>query len=347
MASSADFACAGCGSATRTPFCSKCGAAAGPQARQGARRGARPSDRIFTQTRGDIAALWPLLIAPFRHLRDVPPATRRVIALVSAAGILPLAVLTIFSGSALIEYWGLEFYFTLFWAGFFVAVYRTEGVRVQIALATFFFTGIIGMGALFLVLGLGLEALRAPLLGSQSILIAAPAFILFVGLFEEATKAAALFVMGRFLGTLPPLRVFVFYGLISGLSFGVYEGIKYQTELNVMALQETGDVASYYLTNVLRLTSLPFLHAVWTAIAAFLIWFGFRFPKRRLGFFTLAIAIPAVLHGLYDALSRFEPLWALLVAALSIAILSVYIASADDLQRDIAPLAEDAADVLL
>lgn len=274
------------------------------------------------------------------HLHDVPQATKRVIALVCAAGILPLAVLTVFAGAPIAQYWGLEFYFTLLWAGFFSAVYRTEGVRVPVAVATFFFTGIVSITILFSILALGLDAIRSPLLASPSFEIAAPAYVVFVGLFEEATKAAALFLIGRYFTKLPALRVFVFYGLISGLGFGVYEGIKYQTEFNVRVLQDTGDFAFYYVANVLRLTSLPFFHAVWAAIAAFLIWFGFRFPKRRLGFFTLAIAVPAVLHGLYDACSRFAPLIALLVAAVSVSVLSVYIASADDLQRDIAPTAD-------
>ena len=38
----------------------------------------RPGRRILVQTRGDIAALWPLLFAPFRRLRQVPAATWRV-----------------------------------------------------------------------------------------------------------------------------------------------------------------------------------------------------------------------------------------------------------------------------
>jgi RsiW-degrading membrane proteinase PrsW (M82 family) len=134
--------------------------------------------------------------------------------------------------------------------------------------------------------------------------------------------------------------VFVFYGLMSGLGFGIYEGIDYQTGENVRAVVDTGDVGSYYLANVLRLTSAPFFHAVWTAIAAFLIWFGFRFPKRRLGFFALAIAVPATLHGIYDAFMDVMPIATLVASVVSVAILSVYVASADRLELDIAPVAE-------
>jgi RsiW-degrading membrane proteinase PrsW (M82 family) len=302
----------------------------------------RPGRRILVQTRGDIAALGPLLFAPFRRLREVPAATWRVIAIVSAAGVFPLAVLTIFSESEVDQYWGLAIYFSLLWACFFGAIYKTEGVRLPVAVGTYLFTGLIAMPILLAILRLGLETVRGPLIGSSSLLISLPSMVLFVGVFEEATKALALFGIGRFFATLPPLRVFVFYGLISGLAFGIYEGVTYQTGANVEAVMNSGDIGSYYLANVLRLTSAPFFHAVWTAIAAFLIWFGFHFPKRRLGFFALAIAVPAILHGVYDAFIGGEPLFALGAGIVSIAILSVYVASADDLQRDIAPIAEEA-----
>jgi RsiW-degrading membrane proteinase PrsW (M82 family) len=301
-----------------------------------------PGPQIFVQTRGDIVALGPLLFAPFRRLRAVPKATWRVIAIVSAAGVFPLAVLTIFSGSEVSQYWGLALYFSLLWACFFGAIYRTERVDLKIAVGTFFFTGLVAMPILLLILRLGLESFRDPLVNSSNILISLPSMVVLVGVFEEATKALALFCIGRIVKPLPPLRAFVFYGLMSGLGFGIYEGITYQTGENVAALQSSGDIGSYYLSNVLRLTSAPFFHAVWTAIAAFLIWFGFHFPKRRLGFFTLAIALPAILHGLYDAFLNFEPMFTLAAAVASIAILSVYVASAADLERDIAPIAETA-----
>jgi len=300
-----------------------------------------PGQAMLLQTRGDIIALGPLLFAPFTKLRAVPRATWRVIAIVSVAGVFPLAVLTLFSGSEIEQYWGLALYFSLFWACFFGAIYHTDGVRVPVAVGTFFFTGLIAMPLLLLVLALGLQTLRTPMVESANILVSLPSMVIFVGLFEETTKALALFGIGLFSKPLPALRVFVFYGLISGLGFGIYEGISYQTGTNVAAVVNTGDIGAYYLSNVLRLTSAPFFHAVWTAIAAFLIWFGFRFPKRRLGFFALAILVPAILHGVYDAFVAYQPMFTLASAIVSIAILSVYVASADDLQRDIAPIAED------
>jgi len=94
-------------------------------------------------------------------------------------------------------------------------------------------------------------------------------------------------------------------------------------------------LTSYYIANVLRLTSAPFFHAVWTGIAAFLIWFGMRFRRHRFSFFVLAITVPAIFHGLYDGfLALHHPALTVLVALLSAALLGVFVGSAKDLERE-------------
>jgi RsiW-degrading membrane proteinase PrsW (M82 family) len=54
------------------------------------------------------------------------------------------------------------------------------------------------------------------------------------------------------------------------------------------------------MLNILRLTSLPFIHAVWCGIAGYFISFASLYPKYRIALYFLAIAIPALLHGVYD-----------------------------------------------
>jgi RsiW-degrading membrane proteinase PrsW (M82 family) len=145
---------------------------------------------------------------------------------------------------------------------------------------------------------------------------------------------------------LPPLRLLIYYGLLSGLGFGFYEGIRYQTDSNVAGAianlkgasqsDEANILGGYYLDNVLRLTSAPFFHAVWTGIAAFFIWFGVRFKAHRVWFFALAIAVPAVYHGLYDGFMSDQidqPALTILVALLSAALLTVYVGTADHIQK--------------
>src|SRR5947209_17682392 len=84
---------------------------------------------------------------------------------------------------------------------------------------------------------------------------------------------------------------------------------------------------------MLRLTSLPFFHAVWAGTSAFLLWFAARAPAARTGFILLAIFVPATFHGLYDALAGVSTLLSLVVVAASIVLLGVYAASAGLLER--------------
>ncbi|HTD35453.1 MAG TPA: PrsW family glutamic-type intramembrane protease, partial [Candidatus Elarobacter sp.] len=221
---------------------------------------------------------------------------------------------------------------SLLWALFFGAAFHSTGIRWRKALFAYFGTSLIGMTLLTLALVLNVEAIRDPLIAATNPLISIPASIVFIGFPEELTKALVLFAMWRFFGV-PGLRTFLFYGLVSGLGFGISEGIGYQVGPYAAAAQHTGDIGAYYLANVLRLTSLPFFHAVWAGTAAYLIWFGARIPSARAGFIVLAILIPATFHGLYDALSDRWELLALLTVGLSIVLLGIYVASAAQFER--------------
>ena len=134
-----------------------------------------------------------------------------------------------------------------------------------------------------------------------------------VGLCEELTKlipAVGLMKSGR-----GDWRGACALGLASGAGFGVAEGIMYSASYYNGAWG--GDV---YLT---RFVSCVGLHAVWAASAAVL-----AAPIRDKSIdgsdmivaALKAIAVPAVLHGLYDTLlKRDMELWALVVAAASFA----------------------------
>ena len=123
-------------------------------------------------------------------------------------------------------------------------------------------------------------------------------FYLFaVGITEEMVKAVPLWiVLARSKEPLIP-QTLVFYGLMSGIAFGVFEGVEYQMTVNAVL-----DYTSSFFLNIARLTSLPFLHAVWCGIAGYFSAFAMLYPKYRKSLYFLAIAVPAVLHGLYDSL---------------------------------------------
>lgn len=120
-------------------------------------------------------------------------------------------------------------------------------------------------------------------------------YVLGVGLTEELGKLLPLiFICKRAKEPLVP-QTLVYYGLMSGIAFGVYEGVQYQMTLNAQL-----EYSASFFMNIARLTSLPFLHAIWCGIAGYFISFAHLYPKYRVSLYFLAIAVPAILHGLYD-----------------------------------------------
>ena len=122
----------------------------------------------------------------------------------------------------------------------------------------------------------------------------------------------------------------VFYGMISGLGFGIYEGVGYQMSIN-RGLQ--ADDAYFY--NIVRLTSLPFLHAIWTGIAGYFIAFSVLYPRKQIGLWVLAIGIPALLHAIYNTFG-----WGLIGLAdalLGVVILKMYLSNSLRMQKHLSP----------
>lgn len=118
----------------------------------------------------------------------------------------------------------------------------------------------------------------------------------------------------------------VFYGLMAGISFGVFEGVQYQMTVNA---EQTYDV-SFFL-NIARLTSLPFLHACWCGIAGYFLSFAHLYPKYRRGLYVLAISIPAIVHGLYDSFADLEAI-SLVMVFLGLMLLMMYLQQSVDYQ---------------
>ena len=144
-------------------------------------------------------------------------------------------------------------------------------------------------------------------------------YTLGVGITEEIAKAVPLLIiLYRAKEPLIPQTV-VYYGLISGIAFGVWEGVEYQMTVNA----EQEYTVSFYL-NILRLTSLPFLHACWCGITGYFLSFANLYPKYRKGLYVLAFTIPALIHGLYDSISSW-PFVSLFMVFIGLMLLMVYL----------------------
>jgi RsiW-degrading membrane proteinase PrsW (M82 family) len=136
-----------------------------------------------------------------------------------------------------------------------------------------------------------------------------------VGLCEEFTKAAPLFVKVRN-GDELSWRAACVLGLASGVGFGVAEGIMYSSD-------HYNGIATFG-TYLVRFISCVGLHAIWTASVALMLWHNQELASGELdwGDWFLGLlkvqGVPMVLHGLYDTLLKREMhLLALLTAIAS------------------------------
>lgn len=130
-------------------------------------------------------------------------------------------------------------------------------------------------------------------------------FTLGVGLCEEFTKAAPVFLKLRDSeGDDFGWRAACVWGLASGAGFGIAEGILYSAE-HYNGVQTFG----IYLV---RFISCVGLHAIWTAAVALMIWHNQEILGNDMDWAEWGVAVlrvqgvPMILHGLYDTLLKRE-----------------------------------------
>jgi protease PrsW len=234
------------------------------------------------------------LLFPWQEIKSFRWIKDRKLIYLAIIGLAPAAALAV-SGASSMAYWAIALYFSSLWALFFYYLFKTPQVRTPICFLCFFFTGVISIAVLLVVQQIPPWSLIYPLADSENFVLRALGMFFAVGINEEICKAAIIFWVVKRPGISLMPQTVVFYGMISGLGFGIYEGVVYQQTVN----RDQGVDAAYFL-NIARLTSLPFLHAVWTGIGAYFISFATLVPKKRHGLWVLAIIIPAVLHAIYN-----------------------------------------------
>jgi RsiW-degrading membrane proteinase PrsW (M82 family) len=293
--------------------------------------GTRLSTRLgaFRVTaQADLRALFPSLVAPFLTVRRTGLRENRTLLAVAVIGLAPLAIVYGL-GNVLDLQWLLTviaLYVSVLWAAFFGIAFPSPNISIVRCLFCFFGTVVVMIGLEWAISIWPLSALYA-MIHAPQLPLRVFGGILGVGVLEETCKALVLFgIWRRYGATLP--NVMLFYGLISGLGFGVREGVRYALGPNL----EVNSPVEYYLLNVLRLTSLPFLHAMWAGLAGYFIGLASLYPQRKVGLVIVAIALPAVLHGLYDALDGLPSLG---VALLSVVVLGLYLRGSYLLERDL------------
>jgi len=239
--------------------------------------------------------------------------------ILSVIGLAP-AFLIRFTLLPFLTFYAIALYFSAIWGLFFYYLFKTKQVTTRITIVIFF----LSQAFVFVLFDIGklpnwpIISVFYSLIDNEIWFARLTGFIFGVGVCEEFVKAIPLFIiLSRTKEPIIP-QTMVYYGLISGIAFGVYEGVQYQTTVNT----QLGYSDAFFM-NITRLTSLPFLHAIWAGIAGYFISFAGLYPKYRVSLFYLAIFIPALIHGLYDTLGWSIP--GLLLTLLGVILLMSYL----------------------
>ncbi|MGH3227346.1 MAG: PrsW family glutamic-type intramembrane protease [Streptosporangiaceae bacterium] len=164
-----------------------------------------------------------------------------------------------------------------------------------------------------------------------------------VGYNEEITKALpillAALVLLKFRATKLDVRMWMFLGTISGLTFGILEERLY-TEMAIAQVANASAVSQAdtgVLDFAFRVFVDGFEHAVWAGVSAFFIGIAINYPRRRWQLILLGISMVAVLHGLNDwSVSDFNSYWpGILIQAVSLLLFIGYTMSASSIERQV------------
>lgn len=287
------------------------------------RAGMRPQIKDNGTISQQLARIGKDFIFPHKEMVEKGFKDDRRLMILAIVG-LSLSFIMLLPIGGYLMFYAVSLYFATIWGLFFYYCFKTRQVKLKTTVGVFFLT----QAAVFIIFS-GLNSLN---LFYSFIEAGFPVnmigFILGVGVTEEFAKMVPLIYLIR--KTKEPLipQTLVYYGLMSGIAFGVFEGVQYQTSVNINAEYTTA-----FVLNIARLTSLPFLHAIWAGIAGYFIASANLYPRYRKSLYTLALAIPAVLHGLYDTFADVTYMVSLLIAVVSVLLLMTYLRKSSSLQQ--------------
>ena len=240
--------------------------------------------------------------------------------LISIIGLAP-AFLIKFTNASVFTFYAIALYFSSIWGLFYYELFKTNQVKIKKAIYIFF-TVQIAIFVLVSILDINQFNPFYRLIGdNNSFIERVIGFTFGVGVFEELIKVLPVFLFLKYAKEPQIPQTMVFYGLISGIGFGVFEGVMYQITVNSKL-----EYNESFFLNIARLTSLPFLHSIWSGISAYFLAFSFINPTKRYSLWILAIMIPAILHGLYDVFTW--SLVGLFISYIGVALLVIYLKNA-------------------
>ncbi|HEX3961989.1 MAG TPA: PrsW family glutamic-type intramembrane protease [Trebonia sp.] len=145
---------------------------------------------------------------------------------------------------------------------------------------------------------------------------------LVIGLNEETSKALPILLAGLILRKVRnvklDVRMWMIFGTIAGLTFGVTEQAIYTSLdlLQIAGAHHPQTAVQGALAFAERVFVDGFQHAVWAGISGFFMGLAINYRKRRIQLIVIGIGTPALLHAANDWLSSSSPwIWIAIQAA--------------------------------
>ncbi|MDR2704349.1 MAG: PrsW family intramembrane metalloprotease [Planctomycetaceae bacterium] len=267
-------------------------------------------------------------------------------------GVLPLLITSM--NDINIQLYGLLFFFAMLWGGILRGLVLKSSDNVVLPVTAFFATGIVGVGVLLFLYKHCLPSFYLHMTDpNNNPLIQLFGFIFQVGFCEELCKVmpVVLYLILKRKKASPMMMLLI--GVFSGLGFAAFENVSYVfrhmtagaenivqiienilraqseeqmvRELKAGSLNAAGQILNAMLSMMLRSVSLVFAHAIWTGIFSYYIICAMTSGKRWAVFCCLGLAVPMVLHGVYDWLCNLEPGFAALVIGASFVLFYGYL----------------------
>ena len=287
--------------------------------------------KISKKVAGDISDLRVPLLLPIVELRSLAWLKNKTALGMMIIGLFPLCAHEFLTNEPRLAYWALAFYFSAIWGLYFYGEFAPPNATKGKALICFFGTGIFSIAILLFAYSIPPLNFLFSLTESDAFPIKFFGVLTSVAIPEEICKALVLFLLIYTSKSVFHPNTLLFYGLISGLGFGIYEGVDYQMGRN---LKYSDTASEYYLLNMLRITSLPFGHAIYTGIAGYFLGLSCLYPTRKHGLIFLAILIPSLFHTLGNTMPGY---FVLLSDALAVLTLMVYMAKSQEFEKALSP----------
>ena len=268
----------------------------------------------------NIFKLQSVFINPFKYLNSSIKENAIIYILLAIVLIPVLALCT--SGIPMLSYSIYGLYFASIWGLILYKIIATKQTDLKIILIISITTILASIFSIELFHQTSIWSVFDKLIYSNNIILKFFAMLFGVAILEEALKQVFVYVtIIRDKKVILP-RTAILYGMIAGLSFGIFEGIEYQMNLN-----KSFSVDVNYFTNIIRITSLPFFHAIWAGIGAYFISLSFIELKYKYSFRIMGLFIPSLLHALYNTFGL--NVFGIAIIILSSILLTVYLTKSD------------------